>query len=287
MGDLHFDNEFYVNKDSEIDIATAKEDINLFRENMHKNIRKDIDKLKNANFPDSVWQAVIYGSSDYKFLGTTSAGFFAINSQYVVFTLDKKNLTNNSKINLFSYAFFNGEINVDIDSEENAIVLKTSVEKVLIAKGSATLQRDYDVLKELIQNNHTNFSKLAKRNSNKQHNRKPDTSRVIEKDLTNIDSRFKTNNYIISNNYIPKGFVYECPIMFSAIQGAGFKNYTQPEAGYVAAYQKCINGIKEYINNGNIDAVFNVQYTVHNVAGNYEVVVFGDGVLVDNSNNNH
>ncbi|GAB2324466.1 hypothetical protein IRB23M11_20880 [Alkalibacterium sp. m-11] len=167
-------------------------------------------------------------------------------------------------------------------------MLNTSTDKVLIAKDSPTLEKDYTVLKNLLENNHTNFSRLAKKNYNKQADRQnttPNTtSRVSEKDLTNIDSRFKTTNYIISNNYIPEGFVFERPIMISAIQGAGLKNYTQPEAGYIAAYEKCVNGIIESINNGTIDAVFNLKYSVHNVGGNYEVVVFGDGVLVQEDN---
>lgn len=96
-----------------------------------------------------------------------------------------------------------------------------------------------------------------------------------------IDPRFKSNGPIISNNAIPKGFVYQQPVVYAnSVRPGLFKNVTA-RAGYIKAYNAILDEIKDDIETGQFDAVFNISYTAQSVENYFDVVVTGDAVVFD------
>lgn len=96
-----------------------------------------------------------------------------------------------------------------------------------------------------------------------------------------IDSRFQTEQPIISHNDIPKGFVFSEPVIYAYSVRPGLLKTVTPRAGYMKAYENILDEIKEDIEDGRFDAVFNLQITTQSVENYFDVVVSGDAVLFD------
>lgn len=93
-----------------------------------------------------------------------------------------------------------------------------------------------------------------------------------------LDARFDAESMIISNNTIPRGFVYTRPVVYAHSLRPGIFRSTTPREGYINAYNKCLDSIRNDIREGKFDAVFNVQFTAQSVENYYEVVLTGDAV---------
>lgn len=96
-----------------------------------------------------------------------------------------------------------------------------------------------------------------------------------------LDPRFKTNGPIISNNAIPKGFVYQKPVVYANSVRPGLFKTATARAGYIKAYNAILDDIKDDIETGQFDAVFNLSYTAQSVENYFDVVVTGDAVVFD------
>lgn len=96
-----------------------------------------------------------------------------------------------------------------------------------------------------------------------------------------IDPRFKTNGPIISNNAIPNGFVYQQPVVYANSVRPGLFKTKTARAGYTKAYNAILEEIKDDIETGQFDAVFNLSYTAQSVENYFDVVVTGDAVVFD------
>jgi len=91
-----------------------------------------------------------------------------------------------------------------------------------------------------------------------------------------VDSRYQTEGYITSIGEIPQGYVYSEHYIYVSGKKYSLKNWINPYQGYVDAYMDCLNAFKKNIDEGHCDAVFNLRSSIHNVEGNYEVVLTGD-----------
>ena len=96
-----------------------------------------------------------------------------------------------------------------------------------------------------------------------------------------LDQRFKTNGPIISNNSIPKGFVYQQPVVYANSVRPGLFKTVTARTGYIKAYNAILDEIKDDIETGKFDAVFNLSYTAQSVENYFDVVVTGDAVVFD------
>ncbi len=107
----------------------------------------------------------------------------------------------------------------------------------------------------------------------------PDTEMRTEEQ--GVDQRFKTDSPIISNNAIPKGFVYQQPVVYANSVRPGLFKTVTARAGYIKAYNAILDEIKDDIETGKFDAVFNLSYTAQSVENYFDVVVTGDAVVFD------
>lgn len=285
MENIKYSKEFYTNSSSEKDIEKVKKYIELFMANMPLKIQELIINYKEKNVPELEFQAVILGDYESRMFSTGSAGFFLITSYFIAYTEDSNVFFNPAG---FGYSTYGNNLSVEL--KENRILLHTVFQKEYIAVNSRTVGIDYQIIKDLIKNNTQQMrailteanKKIEIDHNNQIINKKIEKEHKNKLKLKNVDPRFKTQSHIISNNPIPKGFVFYKPVAYSAIKHYGLSNLTKPEMGYLTAYETCIRTIKQSIDNGEFDAIFNLKYSVHNVEGNYEVVMFGDGVIIEN-----
>ena len=94
-----------------------------------------------------------------------------------------------------------------------------------------------------------------------------------------IDSRFQTEGPIISNDAIPNGFVFYQPVVYANSVRPGLFKTVTARAGYVKAYNAILDEIKDDIETGKFDAVFNLSYSAQSVENYFDVVVTGDAVV--------
>lgn len=290
MKHIKYSEDFYVNSTSSKDIEIAKKYIETFVENMPSKLQTSISHYKEMNIPELEWQAVILGDYESKIFSTGSAGVFLINTYFIAYTEDRDAFFNRVDLGPFGYATYGNNISVELKERENRILVFTSLEKKYIAVNSRSVGEDYRFVKDCIKDNTQKMKellleakqKIELKQNNQTMKEKIDKEHKSKLKLKHVDPRFKTQKYIISNNPIPKGFVFYKPVAYSAIKAYGLSNLTNPERGYLTAYEACISSIKQSIDNEEFDAVFNLKYSVHNVEGNYEVVMFGDSVVIEN-----
>lgn len=96
-----------------------------------------------------------------------------------------------------------------------------------------------------------------------------------------LDKRFDTKGPIISNNSIPKGFVFHEPVVYAESVRPGLFKTVTARAGYLQAYNACLDDIRDDIATGKFDAVFNLTFTAQSVENYFDVVVTGDAVVFD------
>lgn len=91
---------------------------------------------------------------------------------------------------------------------------------------------------------------------------------------------YQYTDTMISSSPIPDGFVFVGPVIASATQPFGMKNYFQSNAGYLTAWQKCLNVFRGDIEKGTYDGVFNIRLMSNIVEGDYDMVMYGDAVRI-------
>lgn len=96
-----------------------------------------------------------------------------------------------------------------------------------------------------------------------------------------MDRRFEAEGPIISHNSIPKGFVYHEPVVYVNSVRPGFFKSSTARGAYTKAYQACLDEIKEDIETGKFDAVFNLTYSAQSVENYFDVMVTGDAVVFE------
>lgn len=306
METIKYNKNFYTNSTSAKDIETVKKYIEIFVKNMPLELQKITNNYEINDIPELEWQAVILGDYESRNFSIRSAGVFMINSHFIAYTQDRNAFFNQTGMKSFGYSTYGNNISIKLIENENRILLTTE-EKKYIAVNSRTIRADYQFIKDLIEDNtkknkecSSEVSQIIDINRNKpiidanqnkqiidanQNNLIMDKEKEKEQKnkLKNVDPRFKTKNYIISNNPIPKGFIFLKPVAYAAIKHYSLSNLTSPGKGYLTAYETCIGSIEQSIDSGEVDAVFNLRYSVHNIEGNYEVVMFGDGVIIENT----
>lgn len=94
-----------------------------------------------------------------------------------------------------------------------------------------------------------------------------------------LDARFNGETMVISNNTIPRGFVFARPVVYASSLRPGIFKSTTPKEGYLNAYNKCLDNIRQDIREGKFDAVFNLQFSAQSVENYYEVILTGDAVI--------
>lgn len=283
MPTLNYSNNFYSNFQKNRDLLAGIELVESFNAVTPNKIKKVLIENK-ISIDEIEWQASFTGKYNIKILGPSSVGIFLINSHYLVYSTNNEALNSKQLVNPFGFCFFPSNITVTLDDSLKAIIVKTPYEKFLVAEGSSTLESDFKVLKELIRTNIDDRKMTLEKINDDSLKAKSTLTEKNEFVMDNVDKRFQTNNYIISNNYIPKGFVYKKPIVVSASQNLVLGNYISPHLGYIKAYEQCIEAIKDEINQGSINAVFNLQHNTHYLEGSYEIIMFGDGVVINRDN---
>lgn len=109
----------------------------------------------------------------------------------------------------------------------------------------------------------------------------PTHSDEMKTEKSKVDKRFDVKGPIISNHPIPRGFVYQKPVVYvNSIRPGIFKTVTA-KAGYLKAYNACLDEIKDDIETGKFDAVFNLSYTAQTVENYFDVMVTGDAVVYE------
>jgi len=280
---VKYSDSFYTNVNSEEYVQLIHKYIELVTNNPSNRLKEWLSELEEYNVGQPVWQAAIVGEAKLRLFSKSSVGVFLINNQYIVYFYNEiSNIDEQyNKPNLGFSAVSNNITTQIVDSDQGRkIQIDTSFEKVFVGVSSSSIDKDFKIIKQLLSDNNKNFNSLLKKKQ-EDYNKNSFTMTNKRSGIENVDSRFKTNNYIISSNYIPDGFVFKSPVIYASRAPYSLKNFTAPNEGYIKAYNESIEEIKKEIDNGKYDAVFNLSFKTHNVEGNYEIVLIGDATLID------
>ncbi|AKP67855.1 hypothetical protein [Companilactobacillus ginsenosidimutans] len=264
------DPNFFTNYHDSEHMLQVQNAINLWDETMSDEARRIIEK-KAADVEVIVWKGAVFAEpAPIGMFKAERHGLLLINNVYILsFTSNPP--TENSGWNLLMLT--NANVSLKNDGVE---ILDASdyVQYGIKIEGNGITPNDlYNNIKSIINER----KKLVVENYEA---KKEYREKKIQNSNIPPEFSFKKTPYIISANPIPNGFTYERPVMLSYTKRMGLSNYANPSSGYQVAFQACINGIKESIDNREYDALFNLKVISNSVEGDYDVVVYGDAVKV-------
>ena len=109
----------------------------------------------------------------------------------------------------------------------------------------------------------------------------PQTRRERKTYEPTMDKRFDVEGPILSNDSIPNGFVYKEPVVYVKSVRPGFFKTATARGAYTKAYHACLDEMREDIEEGKFDAVFNLNYSAQSIENYYDVMVTGDAVVYE------
>lgn len=283
MKNINYSENFYTNITSTKHTDLIQKYIELVTNNPPEKVNEYLNILEEAGFGEPIWQAAIAGESKVKLFSSSSAGLFLINNLYIAYFPNHiSNISDQYDNSNIGYSFFDNNITANIikNDEDRKILIDTAAEKIYVGVSSFSLDKDFEVIKQLVSENKKRFNDLLKEKEVEDNKNSLITTNE-RPEMKNVDSRFNTNNYIISSNYIPDGFIFHSPVIYTASVPFHFKNLAVPQEGYQKVYRECIEMIKNDIDNKKYDAIFNLSFNTHYIQANYEIVLIGDGVLIN------
>lgn len=264
-------NDFFVIPDNDDNNVKVNKFIDLFMGSCQQDLKDYISEIKNEYNLDVEWKMFLLGDSEEKgIFRPLKSPFIAVSNIFIVFG-DCDFDVSSDNIKLMGYSSLLNP-SIELYPSDSCILFKNDTLKFVFSlsgfDGYGSVIDELNVIKE-------DFKSYV----NKKESDKLEMHNTKRAELLNSikDSRFSSSEYIISKSDIPEGFAYLKPFICTYTTSGVLANSSK----YIKCFEAINDTIIDSIDNGEFDALFNVSINIQSVEHDFDMVLTGDAVKVN------